>query len=274
MRRRPRPVRRRHWRLEILLGAESGLDGLLREKAIVEELATLKGAGTWKMTDIPERADIVGSKRMFWATKDPAASLVCCEDRLVAPFNIFAPDTRLSSIRAVLAIAAAQDYCIRQIDVDGAYLNEIHTVTPPGLSIPNPFGRVFAHNPHETFYGLKQSERRWQQWLVVVIMGDFAFRGDGADQVVPFRREKGKDDHCARGSSTHCQVTATGFKARMVRISRSVPVSAPLLKTIKKFARSRITKQLAPQRRSKFASTPPPHHEVTPILCKHTPPRP
>jgi len=177
MRRRPRPVRRRHWRLEILLGAESGLDGLLREKAIVEELATLKGAGTWKMTDIPERADIVGSKRMFWATKDPAASLVCCEDRLVAPFNIFAPDTRLSSIRAVLAIAAAQDYCIRQIDVDGAYLNEIHTVTPPGLSIPNPFGKIFADDPHETFYSLKQSERRWWQWLVVVIMGDIAFRG-------------------------------------------------------------------------------------------------
>jgi len=76
----------------------------LREKAIVEELATLKRAETWKMTDIPERADIVGSKRMFWATKDPAASLVCCEDRLVAPFDIFAPDTRLSSIRAVVTV--------------------------------------------------------------------------------------------------------------------------------------------------------------------------
>jgi len=118
----------------------------------------LKGAGTWKMTDIPERADVVGSKRMFWATKDPAASLVCCEDRLVAP------DTRLSSIRAVLAIAAAQDYCIGQIDVKGTYPNEILTsdeVTPPGLSIPNPFGTIFADDPHETFYGLKQPERRW-----------------------------------------------------------------------------------------------------------------
>jgi len=26
------------------------------------------------------------------------------------------------------------------------------------------------------------------------MMGDFAFRGDGADQVVPFQREKGKDE--------------------------------------------------------------------------------
>jgi len=36
----------------------------LREKAIVEESATLKGAGMWKMTDIPERADVVGLKQI------------------------------------------------------------------------------------------------------------------------------------------------------------------------------------------------------------------
>jgi len=149
-----------------LAGAESGLDGLLREKAIVEESATLKGAGTWKMTDIPERADVVGSKQIFWVTKDPTASLACCEDRLVAPFDILVPDTRLSSIRAVLAIAAAQVYWIGQIDVEGAYPNEILTddvVTPPGPSIPSPFGKIFADDPHETFYGLKQPERRWHQ---------------------------------------------------------------------------------------------------------------
>jgi len=48
-----------------LAGAKSGLDRPLQEKAIVEELVTLKGPGTWKMSDIPERADIVGSEKVF-----------------------------------------------------------------------------------------------------------------------------------------------------------------------------------------------------------------
>jgi len=140
-----------------LAGAEPGLDGLLRDKAIAEELATLKEAGTWEMTDTPEGADVVGSKWILWATKDPATSLVCCKDHLVAPLDIFVPDARLSSILVVLANAAARDYCISQINIEGIYTNEILTsneAMPPGLSsfIPNPFGKIIAGNPRKTFY--------------------------------------------------------------------------------------------------------------------------
>ena len=127
--------------------------------------------------------------------KDPAASLVCCEDRLVAPFDVFAPDTRLSSICTVFAIAAAQDYCIGQIDVEGAYPNEILTsneVTPPGLSIPNPFGKIFAVDLHETFYGLEQPERWWYQWLVGAIMGESDFGGTTRTKSRPCGGEKGR----------------------------------------------------------------------------------
>ena len=88
------------------------------------------------------------SKQIFWATKDPAASLVCCKDQLVVLFNIFAPDTHLSSIRAMLTAGAAWDY-IGQIDIEDAYPNEILTAdetTPPGLSIPSPFSKIFADN--------------------------------------------------------------------------------------------------------------------------------
>jgi len=56
-----------------------------------------------------------------------------------------------------------------QIDIEGAYPNEILTAdeaTPPGLSIPNPFGKILAGGLHETFYGLKQPEGWWYQWSV------------------------------------------------------------------------------------------------------------
>ena len=75
----------------------------------------------------------------------------------------------LSSIRTVLVIAAAQDYCIYQINVEGTYPNETLTTdeaTPIGPSIPNAFGKIFAGGPHKTFYGLEQPERWWYQWSV------------------------------------------------------------------------------------------------------------
>jgi len=106
-------------------------------------------------------------------TKGPAASLVCCKDRLVVQFDIFMPDMCLSSIRTVLVIAAAQDYCICQIDVEGTYETlTTDEATPIGPSIPNVFGKIFAGGPHKTFYGLKQPERWWYQWSVGVMMGD------------------------------------------------------------------------------------------------------
>ena len=125
-------------------------------------------------------------------TKDPAASLVCREDQLVALFDIFAPDMCLSSIRTVLVIAAAQDYCICQIDVEGTYLNETLTTdeaTPIGPSIPNAFGKIFVGDPHKTFYGLKQPERWWYQRSVGVMMGDIRFWRDDEGIMIKAREK-------------------------------------------------------------------------------------
>ena len=46
------------------------------EKAIHEELAVLKAAGTWETVDAPEGANIVGSKWVFRAKKDTAGIVV------------------------------------------------------------------------------------------------------------------------------------------------------------------------------------------------------
>jgi len=93
------------FKLSNLAGAKSGLEGPLREKSIAEELAMPNKAGTWGMADAP--AGIVGLKQIFWATKSPTASLVCCEARLVMLFKIFVQVVQLSSICTMLVIAAA-----------------------------------------------------------------------------------------------------------------------------------------------------------------------
>ena len=61
-----------------LAGAESGLDRPLRQKAIAEELATLKGARTWEMADGRQRcgleADFLGDK----GSCSKFGMLTCC----------------------------------------------------------------------------------------------------------------------------------------------------------------------------------------------------
>ena len=116
-----------------LAEAQKQPDWPLWEKAIQEELATLRAAGTWEVVDRPERVNVVGSKWVFRVKKDATGNVVCYKARLVAQgfsqvpgvdyFDMFAPVVRLMSIRTVLAFAAAEDYETGQIDIKGAYLN-------------------------------------------------------------------------------------------------------------------------------------------------------
>ena len=111
----------------------------------------MKAAGTWELVDVPAGANIVGSKWVFCAKKDAAGNVVCYKARLVAQgfskvpgvnyFDTFAPVACLASIRAILVMAAVNDYEIHQIDIKGAYLNgkltskeTIFMKQPPGYA--------------------------------------------------------------------------------------------------------------------------------------------
>jgi hypothetical protein len=183
-------------------------DWHLWEKAIQEELATLKTAGTWKLVDAPERANVAGSKWVFQAKKDAAGNVVRYKARLVAQgfsqvprvnyFDTFAPVARLASIRTVLAFAAAENYETGQIDIKGAYLNGeltkdevIYMKQPPGYSVSDPNGTSLVCHLQKTLYGLKQSGRRWYQKLVE-IMEKLGFKRCEVDQAVFYRRGEEK----------------------------------------------------------------------------------
>ena len=178
-------------------------DWELWEKGILEELALLKEAGTWELTVPPEDANIVGSKWVFRAKKDAAGNVVRYKARLVAQgfsqvpgvdyFDTFAPVAKLASIRTVLALAAAKDMEIHQIDIKGAYLNGeltdkemIYMAQPPGYHAPNSVGKVCRLQ--KTLYGLKQSGRRWYQKLVEIMTRHLAFSRCDVDQAVFFQR--------------------------------------------------------------------------------------
>jgi len=210
-------------------------DWPLWEKAIEEELDTLKTAGTWVLEEAPAGANIVGSKWVFKAKKDASGNVVCYKARLVAQgfsqvpgvdyFDTYAPVAKLPSIRTVLAIANRHDMELHQVDIKGAYLNgdltdaEVIFMKPPPGYAPEGLGtRVLRLR--RTLYGLKQSGRRWYQKLTTIFVDSLGFRRCEVDQAVFYRR-RGKSLTIVVVHVDDCTIAATArvlideFKAKL-----------------------------------------------------------
>jgi Reverse transcriptase (RNA-dependent DNA polymerase) len=99
----------------MLAEAKRRPDWPLWEKAIEEELATLKAAGTWRLEEAPPGANIIGSKWVFKAKKDAARNIVRYKAWLVAQGfsqissvdydDTYVPVARLASSHAIIAMA-------------------------------------------------------------------------------------------------------------------------------------------------------------------------
>jgi hypothetical protein len=86
-------------------------DWLLWEKAIHEELTLLQEAGTRELADVPNGANIISSKWVFYTKKDAARIVICHKACLVVQgfsqfpgvdyFDKFTPVAKLVLIRAM-----------------------------------------------------------------------------------------------------------------------------------------------------------------------------
>ena len=142
------------------------------EKAIEEELATLKAAGTWRLEYAPPRANVIGSKWVLKAKKDVAGNVICYKAHLVAQGfsqissvnydNTYVPVAKLTSTCTIIAMAYCLDMEMHQIDIKGAYLNGelndnevLYMHHPPGYKDPDAGTCILRLI--KTLYGLKQS---------------------------------------------------------------------------------------------------------------------
>jgi reverse transcriptase-like protein len=145
---------------------------LLWEKAIQDELATLKAASTWRLEEAPPNANIIGSKWVFKAKKDAAGNIAQYKARLVAQgfsqidgvdYNdTYAPVARLVSFHAIIAMANHLCLELHQVNIKGAYLNGmlnerevLYMQHPPGYKSHDTGNRILCLV--KTLYGLKQS---------------------------------------------------------------------------------------------------------------------
>jgi hypothetical protein len=100
--------------------------------AMDEEMASLYVNSTWVLVDLPRGERPVGTRWVFALKRDGAGNIVRFKARLVAKgfmqregidYNeTFAPVSKYTTVRVLLALAAAHGWDVQQLDVTTALL--------------------------------------------------------------------------------------------------------------------------------------------------------
>jgi hypothetical protein len=142
----------------------------LWQDAMKEELDELHKNHTWDLVDLPRGKSVVWCKWVYKIKTCSDGTVDRYKARLVA--RGFTQVARLSSVRALLAVAASRHWSLSQMDVKNAFLNgnlseEVYMQPPPGLSSPpNKVCRL-----RRALYGLKQAPRAWFAKFCATISG-------------------------------------------------------------------------------------------------------
>ncbi|KAI3694073.1 hypothetical protein L1987_77032 [Smallanthus sonchifolius] len=147
-------------------------------QAMHDELKALHANQTWTLVPRPTSTNIVGSKWIYRIKYKSNGSIDRYKARLVAQgftqipgldfTHTFSPVVKSSTIRVVLSLATINNWTLRQLDVNNAFLNGHLTET---IFMEQPPGFEDSHRPNHVcklnraLYGLKQAPRAWFQRL-------------------------------------------------------------------------------------------------------------
>ncbi|WMV40740.1 hypothetical protein MTR67_034125 [Solanum verrucosum] len=141
---------------------------------MIDEITALHRKGTWTLVPPPSGKNIVGSKWIFRVKTNEDGSLNKYKARLVAQgftqkpgldyIETFSLVAKHTTIRVILSIALSNNWCLRQLDVNNAFLQG--TLTEE-VYMSEPKGFVDSIRPTHVcrlriaIYGLKQAPRAW-----------------------------------------------------------------------------------------------------------------
>ena len=147
------------------------------QQAMEEELASLQAHGTWSLQQTPAGVKPIPLKWVFKVKTDAAGLTQRFKARLVAKGfhqregvdfdEVYAPVSKYATLRALLALVAARDLELHQLDIKTAFLNghleeEVWVQQPPGFPMA---ASSHSCRLHRALYGLKQSPRAWHKRL-------------------------------------------------------------------------------------------------------------
>jgi hypothetical protein len=160
------------------------------EEACQQEIAAHMENGTWRLVKLPAGHTPVGSRWVFHIKRTADGSIERYKAHLVAQgfsqrpgwdfVESFAPTIRLSVVRALFTLVAANNLECDSIDITTAFLNgdlveEIYMKPPEGYEQYSQDGQLLYCLLLKALYGLKQGGRQWYLKLSEV-MKEIGFR--------------------------------------------------------------------------------------------------
>ena len=165
--------------------------------------------GTWELAQLPPGRRAIGSRWVFKIKRLPDGSIDKYKGRIVAQgfsqvqgihYNeIFASTARMAAMRAVIAIAAAEDLELESVDISTAFLNgdidaEVYMKVPEGLEVegdprPGEDPKRWVVRLLKGLYGIKQGPRIWALKLHSVLTSIGFERIDCDYSVYVYRRD-------------------------------------------------------------------------------------
>ena len=142
-----------------------------------------------KRSEVPSGSNIMRCHYVFDLKPRPDGSIEKFKARLVADGNsqqqgvdfdsVFATVVRMSSVRALLVLAAAHDWGLWQLDVKQAFLeadvhDDLYMYPPPNISDRDADGDKIVCKLKKSLYGLRQAAREWANKLTSTLL-DFGF---------------------------------------------------------------------------------------------------
>ena len=145
--------------------------------AMDEEMASLQENSTWTLEELPAAVKPIPVRWIFKVKRDALGNIERYKARLVAKGfvqkegidykEVYAPASKHTTLRNLLALVASQDLELHQLDIKTAFLNgeleeTIYMQQPEGYAEGGP--NTVCHLS-KSLYGLRQAPRAWHKRL-------------------------------------------------------------------------------------------------------------
>ena len=175
------------------------------KEAMDDEFNSLQENSTFTLTQQPKGKNIIGG-RWVYTVKQSGSNETVHKARYVAKgysqikdigyYETYALTTKMTSVRALMQLAAQKDYIVHQMDVKTVYLNapidcDIYMEQAKGYEVLCKNKEPPVYKLNISLYGLKQSGRNWNNLLSKEIV-DSGFKQSLRDPCI-FVKHDSKD---------------------------------------------------------------------------------